>query len=193
MTYGSVLASFNVEEFGTERVGRLTRDEINERFDDFRRMTELDALLPRRLLGGCFSTLPTAVACSVEWWPILWLFVALKDPAGGPLDRVVGAASRAGRSLTRERIDDEGRGPRASAAPARRTHPGAVHTPRAHPRLATPRNGSIARSHRPAPVAGGSLPPGQPHPRMGGPMHRARGHAREPAARATVVPRSTTE
>ena len=25
MTYGSVLASFNVEEFGTERVQRLTR------------------------------------------------------------------------------------------------------------------------------------------------------------------------
>ena len=32
MTYGSVLASFNVEEFGTERVQRLTLEEINERF-----------------------------------------------------------------------------------------------------------------------------------------------------------------
>jgi len=39
MTYGSVLASFNVEEFGTERVGRLTREEIDERFAEFRRMT----------------------------------------------------------------------------------------------------------------------------------------------------------
>src|SRR3954468_1363395 len=29
MTYGSVLASFNVEEFGTERVSRLTREEID--------------------------------------------------------------------------------------------------------------------------------------------------------------------
>ena len=29
MTYGSVMASFNVEEFGTERVQRLTHDEIN--------------------------------------------------------------------------------------------------------------------------------------------------------------------
>jgi sugar/nucleoside kinase (ribokinase family) len=34
MTYGSVLASYNVEEFGTERVARLTRNEI-------RRMTSL--------------------------------------------------------------------------------------------------------------------------------------------------------
>ena len=31
MTYGSVLASFNVEEFGTERVQTLTRDEIDDR------------------------------------------------------------------------------------------------------------------------------------------------------------------
>ena len=32
MIYGSVMASFNVEEFGTERVDRLTHEEINERF-----------------------------------------------------------------------------------------------------------------------------------------------------------------
>jgi sugar/nucleoside kinase (ribokinase family) len=43
MTYGSVLASFNVEEFGTERVRRLTRDEIDARFEEFRRMTALEA------------------------------------------------------------------------------------------------------------------------------------------------------
>ena len=36
MTYGSALASFNVEEFGTERVQRLTREEIDERYADFR-------------------------------------------------------------------------------------------------------------------------------------------------------------
>ncbi len=41
MTYGSVLASFNVEEFGTERVQRLTRDEIDARFEEFRQMTAL--------------------------------------------------------------------------------------------------------------------------------------------------------
>jgi sugar/nucleoside kinase (ribokinase family) len=43
MTYGSVLASFNVEEFGTERVQRLTRDEIDARFEEFRQMTALDS------------------------------------------------------------------------------------------------------------------------------------------------------
>ncbi|HEV2075580.1 MAG TPA: PfkB family carbohydrate kinase [Thermoleophilaceae bacterium] len=43
MTYGSVMASFCVEEFGTERVGRLTREEIDERFAEFERITTLDA------------------------------------------------------------------------------------------------------------------------------------------------------
>ncbi|HZI91615.1 MAG TPA: PfkB family carbohydrate kinase [Thermoleophilaceae bacterium] len=43
MTYGSVLASFNVEEFGTERVARLTSDEIDERFERFREITALEA------------------------------------------------------------------------------------------------------------------------------------------------------
>jgi sugar/nucleoside kinase (ribokinase family) len=39
MGYGTVLASFNVEEFGTERVARLTRDEIDERFEALASMT----------------------------------------------------------------------------------------------------------------------------------------------------------
>jgi sugar/nucleoside kinase (ribokinase family) len=39
MAYGTVLASFNVEEFGTERVARLTREEIDERFEQLREMT----------------------------------------------------------------------------------------------------------------------------------------------------------
>jgi sugar/nucleoside kinase (ribokinase family) len=43
MTYGSVLASFNVEEFGTERIQRLTRDEIDTRFEEFRQMTALES------------------------------------------------------------------------------------------------------------------------------------------------------
>src|SRR5215212_10255988 len=42
MAYGSVMASFNVEEFGTERVQRLTHDEVNDRFEEFRRMTHLE-------------------------------------------------------------------------------------------------------------------------------------------------------
>ena len=37
MTYGSVMASFNVEQFGTERVQRLTHGEINRRFEEFKR------------------------------------------------------------------------------------------------------------------------------------------------------------
>ena len=44
MTYGSVLASFNVEEFGTERVSRLTREEIDERFEEFRRITAIEGV-----------------------------------------------------------------------------------------------------------------------------------------------------
>ena len=44
MTYGSVMASFNVEEFGTERVRRLTIDEINERFAEFKHITHFEAI-----------------------------------------------------------------------------------------------------------------------------------------------------
>ena len=42
MGYGTVLASFNVEEFGTERVARLTREEIDERFERLRGMTQFE-------------------------------------------------------------------------------------------------------------------------------------------------------
>jgi sugar/nucleoside kinase (ribokinase family) len=44
MGYGTVLASFNVEEFGTERVSRLDRAEIDERFEALRRMTQFEGL-----------------------------------------------------------------------------------------------------------------------------------------------------
>ena len=40
--YGSVMASFNVEKFGTERVDALDYPEINQRFSDFKRMTHFD-------------------------------------------------------------------------------------------------------------------------------------------------------
>ena len=43
MAYGTALASFNVEEFGTERVERLTADEIAERVADLQRMTSFSA------------------------------------------------------------------------------------------------------------------------------------------------------
>jgi sugar/nucleoside kinase (ribokinase family) len=44
MIFGSVMASFNVEEFGTERVRRLTHAEINDRFRAFKRMTHFDEI-----------------------------------------------------------------------------------------------------------------------------------------------------
>jgi sugar/nucleoside kinase (ribokinase family) len=44
MGYGTVLASFNVEEFGTERVARLTRTEIDDRFEALRQMTQFEAI-----------------------------------------------------------------------------------------------------------------------------------------------------
>jgi len=44
MAYGTVLASFNVEEFGTERVARLTEDEITERYEALRVMTHFESV-----------------------------------------------------------------------------------------------------------------------------------------------------
>ena len=44
MIFGSVMASFNVEEFGTERVQRLTHEEINERFKTFKQMTYFEEI-----------------------------------------------------------------------------------------------------------------------------------------------------
>ncbi len=44
MIFGSVMASFNVEEFGTSRTERLTHEEINERFQAFKAITHFDAI-----------------------------------------------------------------------------------------------------------------------------------------------------
>jgi sugar/nucleoside kinase (ribokinase family) len=44
MIFGSVMASFNVEEFGTARVQRLTHDEINQRFREFKQMTHFEEI-----------------------------------------------------------------------------------------------------------------------------------------------------
>ena len=43
MAYGTAVASFNVEEFGTERVARLTGPEIVERVEALQRITSFDA------------------------------------------------------------------------------------------------------------------------------------------------------
>jgi sugar/nucleoside kinase (ribokinase family) len=42
MFYGSVMGSFTVERFGTERLQQLTREEIDHRFNLFRELTHLD-------------------------------------------------------------------------------------------------------------------------------------------------------
>jgi len=44
MGYGTVLASFNVEQFGTERVASLSRAEIDDRFEALRSMTQIESL-----------------------------------------------------------------------------------------------------------------------------------------------------
>ncbi|NNE97595.1 MAG: sugar kinase [Pyrinomonadaceae bacterium] len=44
MVYGTIMSSFNVEEFGTERVVRLTQKEINQRFADFKRFTHFEEI-----------------------------------------------------------------------------------------------------------------------------------------------------
>jgi sugar/nucleoside kinase (ribokinase family) len=50
MAYGTTLASFNVQEFGTERVSRLTAPEIAERFSDLQAITHF-ADAPVQLRG----------------------------------------------------------------------------------------------------------------------------------------------
>jgi sugar/nucleoside kinase (ribokinase family) len=43
MAYGTALASFNVEAFGTERMQTLTGDEVAERVGELQRVTRFDA------------------------------------------------------------------------------------------------------------------------------------------------------
>jgi sugar/nucleoside kinase (ribokinase family) len=50
MAYGTAIASFNVEEFGTERVARLTSEEIAERVSELQRITHF-VDLPTALRG----------------------------------------------------------------------------------------------------------------------------------------------
>jgi len=42
MFYGAVMGSFAVEKFGTERTQKLTREEIDARFQQFRALSHLD-------------------------------------------------------------------------------------------------------------------------------------------------------
>jgi cytidine kinase len=42
VAYGTVMASFNVEEFGTERVARLTEGEVAHRYEELRALTHFE-------------------------------------------------------------------------------------------------------------------------------------------------------
>jgi len=44
MAYGSVMASFNVEDFGTERVRGLEESEVQGRLDEFKRLTHFETI-----------------------------------------------------------------------------------------------------------------------------------------------------
>jgi sugar/nucleoside kinase (ribokinase family) len=46
--YGSVMASFTVEEFGCERLRRLTYEDINERFRQFKQLVHFEDIEFRR-------------------------------------------------------------------------------------------------------------------------------------------------
>lgn len=50
--YGSVMASFNVEKFGTERVDELDYPEINQRFKEFKQITHFDDIPFERAAGA---------------------------------------------------------------------------------------------------------------------------------------------
>jgi cytidine kinase len=43
MAHATVLSSYNVEEFGTERVRRLEREEISARLEELQAMTQFTA------------------------------------------------------------------------------------------------------------------------------------------------------
>ena len=42
MAYGTALASFSVEEFGTERMERLTAGEVDARVEELRQITQFE-------------------------------------------------------------------------------------------------------------------------------------------------------
>ena len=51
VVYGSVMASFNVEAFGSERIQRLTDADISARFNEFKRITHFEPLPIKSLVA----------------------------------------------------------------------------------------------------------------------------------------------
>jgi sugar/nucleoside kinase (ribokinase family) len=62
MIFGSVMASFNVEEFGVARVRKLTHDEINERFRAFKQMTHFEEIPFERAVKSQVPSLKSQVS-----------------------------------------------------------------------------------------------------------------------------------
>ncbi len=80
MAHGTALASFNVEEFGTERVERLTGEEIAARVDELHAITRFSgAPLRAARLSGC-AKVNAVASCGVDAWTFIWLMVFLKIP-----------------------------------------------------------------------------------------------------------------
>jgi sugar/nucleoside kinase (ribokinase family) len=46
MVHGSMMASFNVEDFGTERMQRVSAGDLNERYDAFKRLVQFEDVVP---------------------------------------------------------------------------------------------------------------------------------------------------
>ena len=84
MAYGTALASFNVEEFGTERVQTLTGEEIAERVGELQRISQLRgraAARPRlsrtRVRSGPHRPTPLQRrTMPAMGWTMLYLFVS---------------------------------------------------------------------------------------------------------------------
>ena len=97
MAHATVLASFNVEEFGTERIERLTAAEIAARVNELHAITQFSgaplqcAAEPAGAVSACpgsyglraaglYGPAPGIRSIGVTTWTFIWLMVLLKIP-----------------------------------------------------------------------------------------------------------------
>ena len=121
MIFGSVMASFNVEEFGTERVRRLTHEEINDRFRAFKRMTHFDEIpfeVKAQLKGEFLMFCPT---CEAEYEPGITVCPDDNTQLVERLTPITPCMTTAKRALCRYIISARRRKPRWSTTFSRRT------------------------------------------------------------------------
>ena len=154
MTFGSVVASFNVEQFGTERLQTLTRPEIDERYEDFRRMTAIDqvpAALSRRETARSVARsarIPGTITPMSGFWAVFWLALVMKIPIC-PLLYIVWWAVK---DPPEDRAADDGDGGSRRDGPHPRLRPPAASAPR--PACRARAAGSRPRARRAARPAG---------------------------------------